>query len=83
MADDQGQQELQERADVIAAQGFIGQEVDETPNEAYTVAGVTEAPEPPNQSDNKAAWIDHAISQGLSRDEAEDLTKAELIEEFG
>jgi hypothetical protein len=34
----------------------------------------------PAKNDNKAAWVDHAVSQGADRDEAESLTKAELVE---
>ena len=37
----------------------------------------------PAQADPKAAWIDWAISQGADADEAEALTKAELIEFYG
>jgi hypothetical protein len=37
----------------------------------------------PAQADNKAAWIDWAVSQGADRDEAEAATKAELIDEYG
>lgn len=34
----------------------------------------------PSQSANKAAWVDWVVSQGVDREQAEDLTKAELIE---
>jgi hypothetical protein len=37
----------------------------------------------PEQADRKAEWIDYAVTQGASRDEAEDMTKAELISTFG
>lgn len=37
----------------------------------------------PAQSATKAEWVDFAVSQGQSRDDAEALTKAELIEQFG
>jgi hypothetical protein len=39
--DDAGQAEVQKNVDEAEEQGFIGVEVDETPNENYTVAGVT------------------------------------------
>lgn len=39
-AGDLGQAEVQKKADEEAAKGFVGVEVDETPNENYTVAGV-------------------------------------------
>jgi hypothetical protein len=38
---------------------------------------------PPAQADNKATWIDWAVSQGADPDEAEALTKAELVEFYG
>lgn len=31
----------------------------------------------------KDVWVDYAVSQGASRDEAEALTKAELVELYG
>lgn len=37
----------------------------------------------PAQADNKAAWVDWAVSQGVDREEAETATKAELIELYG
>lgn len=40
-------------------------------------------PVKPAQADPKAAWIDWAVSQGADTDEAEALTKAELIEFYG
>jgi hypothetical protein len=43
-------------------------------------------PEPsgsPAVADNKAAWIDWAVSEGADREEAEALTKAELVEFYG
>ena len=40
-------------------------------------------PQRPAQADPKAAWIDWAVSQGADADEAEALTKAELIEFYG
>ncbi|MFE3449630.1 hypothetical protein ACFXJ8_11910 [Nonomuraea sp. NPDC059194] len=36
--------------------------------------------ERPAQSASKAAWIEWAASHGMDRDQADDLTKAELIE---
>lgn len=49
------------------------------------VAGPAPADEQsaPSKSDNKAAWVDHAVAQGADPDEAESLTKAELQEQFG
>lgn len=53
---DAGQAEVQEKMDVITEQGFRGVEVDPTPNENYTVAGVTSgAPTPETDADAEAA----------------------------
>lgn len=38
--------------------------------------------EPPARSDNKPAWVDYAITQGLTRTEAEAMTKDDLIARF-
>lgn len=49
------QTEMQERADKEANQGFRGVEVDQTPNENYTIAGVTKGlptPETERKGDN-------------------------------
>ena len=40
-------------------------------------------PQRPAQAEPKAAWVDWAVSQGADADEAEALTKAELIEFYG
>lgn len=37
----------------------------------------------PAVADNKATWVDWAVSQGLDRDEAEAATKADLIDRYG
>jgi len=37
----------------------------------------------PVVADNKATWVDWAVSQGLEREDAESLTKAELVELYG
>lgn len=51
---DAGQREAQQLADQATEQGFVGRKVDETPNENYTVAGVTSgAPTP--ETDPKLA----------------------------
>lgn len=41
VGDDAGQAEVQRLADEAAEQGFIGSSPDATPNEAYTLKGVT------------------------------------------
>lgn len=38
--------------------------------------------ERPAQVAPKSAWVAYAVSQGLGEDEAEDLTKAELVARF-
>lgn len=40
-------------------------------------------PEKPKQVAPKADWVDFAVANGLTEDEAEAMTKAELIEQFG
>lgn len=39
-ADDAGQAEVQEKMDAELERGLVGNEVDQTPNENYTVGGV-------------------------------------------
>jgi hypothetical protein len=47
---DLGQAELQARSDKATKQGYWGKVPDETPNENYTLAGVTsDKPTPENQ----------------------------------
>lgn len=49
---DAGKAQVQEQVDKETEQGFIGTEVDPTPNSAYTVAGVTSgAPTPETDPD--------------------------------
>jgi hypothetical protein len=37
----------------------------------------------PAPGDPKASWVEHAVKQGLSQDEAEGKTKAQLQQEYG
>lgn len=37
----------------------------------------------PALSATKAEWVDHAVSSGADRGEAESMTKAELQEQYG
>lgn len=49
-----GAEEVQHAMDKATEQGFIGVETDDTPNENYTVAGVTSgAPTPETTDKNK------------------------------
>lgn len=52
-------------------------------NRGYEYVDGDSGSEAPAQSDNKAAWVDYAVSQGADRDEAESMTKAELIDQYG
>ena len=50
---DAGVASVQEKFDKINAQGFVGEEVDKTPNENYTVAGVTSGKPTPETTKGK------------------------------
>lgn len=52
--DDLGSAEVQAKTDQINEQGFFGTKVDPTPNEHYTVAGVTSG-KPTPETDVKSA----------------------------
>jgi hypothetical protein len=43
----------------------------------------SEESDAPKKSDSKADWVEYAVSKGLDRDEAEEFTKQELIDEYG
>lgn len=51
---DLGREEVQEQVNAEQEQGFVGNKVDPTPNEAYTVSGVTHQ-EPTPETDAGAA----------------------------
>jgi hypothetical protein len=40
-------------------------------------------PEPPKPSDPKQDWMDYAVTQGMTEDEAGAQTKADLMSRFG
>lgn len=42
-----------------------------------------DTPRRPAKTDNKAAWVDWAVSQGAERDEAEKATKDDLVKAYG
>lgn len=67
---------LRERRGESAPEPARTESADEEPAEADEGSA-------PAKNDNKAAWVDYAISQGVERDEAEGLTKADLVEMFG
>ena len=37
----------------------------------------------PARTDAKALWVDYAVAHGMSRKDADESTKADLIERFG
>lgn len=39
-----------------------------------------DAPSLPKRTENRATWLDFALSQGMDREQATNMTKAELIE---
>lgn len=49
-----GAAEVQHAMDKATEQGFIGVEVDQTPNDAYTVAGVTSGAPTPETDEEQA-----------------------------
>ncbi len=64
---DSGQADLQARVDKENAQGFVGVEVDPTPNEHYTVAGVAAGkptPETDDESARKASEHGQKVNRG-------------------
>lgn len=68
---DDSTREVQERADRETEQGFRGVEVDPTPNENYTVAGVTSgAPTP--ETDEGAAEAARQAQADVARSAAAD-----------
>jgi hypothetical protein len=71
---DLGRSELQATLDEINEKGFRGDKVDPTPNENYTVAGVTSgAPTPETDPDLEAeALLRSRISGGTLRTAAEE-----------
>ena len=67
-------------ADLISNPAAWG---DDAPAEAAGADEGTADAGVPNKSDNKPEWVAYAVSQGMSEDEAEDLTKEDLVERFG
>jgi hypothetical protein len=49
----------------------------DTPEESEEAEEVDELPK---TSDSKATWIDYAVAQGSDREEAESMTKQELVD---
>jgi hypothetical protein len=53
------------------------------PEPADVSAPASAGADRPSESDNKAAWIEYAVSCGMPESDAKSLSKAALIEEFG
>ncbi|MBT2234760.1 hypothetical protein [Nonomuraea sp. NEAU-A123] len=53
------------------------------PEPADTSGPASAGPARPSEHDNKAAWIEYAVSCGMPESDAKSLSKAALIEEFG
>jgi hypothetical protein len=62
-----------------------GPQIDGEADDRADAAQPPAAPPPlrPGRADPKQAWVDYAVSQGLPAAEAEDLTKAQLVDRFG
>ncbi len=48
----------------------------------WQVAGTDEDTQPPSRSSPKADWVEFAASHGIPREQAEQHTKDELIDQF-
>lgn len=64
---DAAAEQVQEAVDVETSQGYRGEEVDPTPNENYTVAGVTSGKPTPETDEKAAAKAAEAASAARSR----------------
>ncbi len=66
----------------LAGRGYVRPAV-ERPNkdvsEAVAASGNADTPRP-DPADRKAVWVDYAVSCGVSREDAEGMTKARLQE---
>ncbi len=67
--------EIQKKAEVETSQGFRGVEVDTTPNENYTVAGVVKGAPTPETDAKQAAKVREETGIGLSALEAAEREK--------
>jgi hypothetical protein len=82
-----------EQRDRLAADGLIGEVDDDTglpprraaeDNEsARETASTSSTVERPKQTAPIGEWVDYAVSQGASRQDAEKLSKPELISRYG
>ena len=68
---------IEDRLEQEQKQGFRGTEVDPTPNENYTVAGVTSGAPTPETDVDSANTARQATGLGMGKLEAADKEKAE------
>lgn len=73
----QSMDSIQERFNKEQSQGFRGTEVDPTPNENYTVAGVVKGAATPETDVNSAKEVRDATGLGLSALEAAEREKTQ------
>lgn len=65
----------------LAGRGYVRPvETQEVQNGLGETLREDDLPVRPDPSARKADWVDHAVSRGMNREEAESLTKAELRE---
>lgn len=62
-----------------------GKGEDESPSgdEAATVQSSGDSSSRPARNDPKSLWVEYAVSQGADRAEAEESSKADLVEAYG
>lgn len=72
--------DVEAQVEAAAATPRIG-EVDPATGEVIVTPDAGDGPPP--KAASKEAWVDFAVAQGADRAEAEDSTKAELIERYG
>lgn len=69
----------------LAELGLIGDEEPTRPDESAPADSDPSAdsdPERPAQNATKPAWVDYAVARGMDRDEAEKMTKDQLVAKF-
>ena len=62
-SDDAEAKEVQENMDAVLSQGYIGTEIDTTPNENYTVKGVTSGKPTPETDEKQADAVRQAARE--------------------
>lgn len=73
-------------ADWLLETSWLGRQVDPAEGESTEIViDEDEGPSKPARADNKQAWFDYAIEQGMIEDGAtiEDYSKADLVELVG